>query len=299
MSTNQGEPNEAEARTPADGRAHGAGRNLPAAIGVGVGLGAALVVCLVWFNWGFVVIVAAALTIGSVEVARALATTGRHAAIWPIVAGTLVSVVGAYWTQTSHHPIVPSNTWLLATLGLTVIAALIWRMPGGAEGFVQDASASLFVIAYLPLLGSFVALMLAESHGSLRLVCYLACVIGSDVGGYVLGVIAGRHQMAPTISPKKTWEGLAGSFILGIAVAVVLMTLLLHMSWWLSAILGILLVGVGVCGDLIESLIKRDIGIKDMSHLLPGHGGLMDRLDSLILAAPIAWLVMHIAVPGV
>ncbi len=287
----QDHPATAPVPAPAAGRA---GRNLPAAIGVGVGLLAVVVVTLAWFNWGFVIFVAVALSLGVIEVSRALQRLGMNAAIWPILVGTVVIVVGSYWAERYPHNVISSNAWLLAALGFTVVAALIWRMPGGADGFVRDAAASLFVIAYLPLMGSFVALMLAESLGSRRLVCYLLAVIASDIGGYTVGSLIGRHQMAPHASPKKTWEGLGGSVGFGMILAMASMTPLLHLSWWVSALLGAVLVGVGTCGDLVESLIKRDVGIKDMSHVLPGHGGVMDRLDSLVFAAPVAWLAFYL-----
>ena len=241
----------------------GPGRNLPAAIGVGVGLFALVVGTLTWFNWGFVVLVAAMLAIGAGEVSRALRRVGMNAATWPIVVGTVAIVTGSYLAGRLPSAGIPSNTWLLVSTGLTVLAALIWRMPRGADGYVRDAAASLFIIAYLPLLGAFVPLLLAAPDGVHRVVVYMLCVMASDIGGYVVGVLG--------------------------------VTLLLDSSWWVGLLLGALLVAFGTAGDLVESLIKRDVGIKDMSHFLPGHGGVMDRLDSLLVSAPVAWLIMHVA----
>ncbi len=283
------------ASLPAPASRSRAGRNLPAAIGVGLGLFAVVVVTLEWFHWGFVILVAAALALGAVEVARALKRIDMTAAIVPIVVGTIAIVTGSFLAGRLPSAGIPSNTWLLISTGLTVLAALIWRMPRGADGYVRDAAASLFVIAYVPLLGSFVPLLLAAPDGARRVVVYMTCVMASDIGGYVVGVLAGRHQMAPRISPKKTWEGFAGSIGFGMIIGVLGVTLLLHASWWIGLLLGALLVAFGTAGDLIESLVKRDVGIKDMSHFLPGHGGVMDRLDSLLVAAPIAWLVLHVA----
>lgn len=292
----------ADAGTPASPaapvRKSRAGRNLPAAIGVGVGLVAVVVSTLLWFNWGFVAFTALALALGAVELHRALLRLDMRSSIIPIVVGTVVIVMGAYAAGRVHGATLPSNTWLVASLGMTVLAALIWRMPKGAAGFVRDAAASLFIIAYLPLLGSFVALIMAGTHGALRMVSFIACVVANDIGGYIAGVLFGRHPMAPRISPKKTWEGFAGSVVAGMAVGMFCTTQLLHVSWWAGVLLGALLVGFGTAGDLVESLVKRDVGIKDMSHFLPGHGGVMDRLDSLLVAAPVAWLVMYLTVPG-
>jgi phosphatidate cytidylyltransferase len=179
-----------------------------------------------------------------------------------------------------------------------VLGALIWRIPGGANGYVTDAAASLFIIAYVPMLGSFAALMLAGENGVARLVTYMLVVVMGDTGGYVLGVLFGKHPMAPRISPKKSWEGFAGSMLFGLVAGVLMAVFALKQPFWVGLLLGACLVGIGVMGDLIESLIKRDMGIKDMSSVLPGHGGVMDRLDSLLVAAPVAWLIMYLLVPG-
>lgn len=289
------DPGEA-APPPAD---HGrAGRNLPAAIGVGVGLGAYLVVTLIWFKPGFVALLAVALALGANELYQALKRQGMTAAIVPIVVGTVAIATGSYLAGVQRPVVFSTTSVLLASLALTVLAAMIWRMPKGAAGYVKDTAASLMIIAYVPFLGSFAALMLAGENGSVRLVTFIVIVVMGDVGGYVAGVLFGRHPMAPTISPKKSWEGLVGSVVLGTGSGVAMTIFGLGAPWWIGLILGILLVGVGVCGDLIESLIKRDLGIKDMSSFLPGHGGVMDRLDSLLVAAPVAWLIMYLLVPG-
>lgn len=278
---------------------HGrAGRNLPAAIGVGVGLGALLLLSLWKFQLGFVVFVAIALAQGAVEISNALKRVHMHAAIAPIVGGTFLIVVGSYFAGQQRLAAPDATSILLGALGLTVLAAMVWRMPQGQDGYVKDVAASLFIVAYVPLLGAFVSLMLASDNGSLRVVTYIAVVVASDIGGYAVGVLIGRHPMAPTISPKKSWEGFAGSMVLGCLVATLMVTLTLDGPWWAGLVLGATLVGIGVCGDLIESLIKRDVGIKDMSSILPGHGGVMDRLDSLLVAAPVAWLAMYLLIPG-
>ena len=166
------------------------------------------------------------------------------------------------------------------------------------HGYVRDAAASLFIICYVPLLGSFTALMLAGENGGARLVTFILVVVMSDTGGYVFGVLMGKHPMAPKISPKKSWEGFAGSLVFGVVAGICMAVLGLQVPIWIGILIGVALVAVGTCGDLIESMIKRDLGIKDMSSFLPGHGGVMDRLDSLLVAAPVAWLIMYILVPG-
>ena len=284
---------------PAPAQKSRAGRDLPAAIGVGVGLIGAVVVTLTWWHWGFILMMALMFSLGAVEVYGALRRIGLNAAIVPIVAGTIAMQVGTYAAATLAGTTgIPWHSTLLGFLGATVLAAMIWRMPKGAKGYVADTSASLFIISYIGLLGSFASLILAGEHGAARLVAFMLCIVGSDTGGYVAGVLFGRHPMAPTISPKKTWEGFVGSLIFAIAAGVAMMVFVLHAAWWIGVILGVVLVFFGTCGDLIESMIKRDVGIKDMSSILPGHGGVMDRLDSMLVGAPAAWIVLYLLIPG-
>lgn len=278
---------------------HGrAGRNLPAAISIGVGLGAYVVVSLLYLKPAFVVLVAVALVLASVELHEALKKQGMTSAIVPIAVGSVAISFGSYFAGRQEPVIFSTTSVLLASLALTVLASLIWRMSKGITGYVHDAAASLLIIAYVPLLGSFAALMLAEAQGGPRIVTFLLIVVMSDTGGYIAGVLFGKHPMAPKISPKKSWEGVAGSLILGTAAGVCMAIFALGVPFWVGIILGVSLVAVGTCGDLIESMIKRDLGIKDMSSFLPGHGGVMDRLDSLLVAAPVAWLIMYLFVPG-
>lgn len=278
---------------------HGrAGRNLPAAIAIGVGLGAYVVLSLLYLKPAFVVLVAVALVLASVELHEALKKQGMTSAIIPIAVGSVAISFGSFFAGRQEPVVFSTTSVLLASLALTVLASLIWRMPKGVAGFVSDAAASLLIIAYVPLLGSFAALMLAEGQGVARVVTFLLIVVMSDTGGYIAGVLFGKHPMAPKISPKKSWEGVAGSLILGTAAGICMAIFALDVPFWVGVILGVSLVAVGTCGDLIESMIKRDLGIKDMSSFLPGHGGVMDRLDSLLVAAPVAWLIMYVFVPG-
>ena len=280
-------------------QAHGrAGRNLPAAIGIGVGLGAYVVLSLVYFKPAFVALVAVALVLAAVELHEALKKQGMTSAIIPISIGSVAIAFGSYFAGRQEPVIFSTTSVLLASLALTVLASLIWRMPKGAAGYVRDAAASMLIIGYVPLLGSFAALMLAEERGSARLVTFLLIVVMNDIGGYVAGVLFGKHPMVPKISPKKSWEGLGGSLVFGTAAGVCMAVFLLDVPFWVGIVLGVSLVAAGTCGDLIESIIKRDLGIKDMSSFLPGHGGVMDRLDSLLIAAPVAWLIMYLLVPG-
>jgi phosphatidate cytidylyltransferase len=257
------------------------------------------VLSLLFFKPGFVVLIALALVLGAVELHQALQRYQQMtSAIVPITVGTVFIATGSYIAGRQDPAVFSTSSVLLASLALTVLAALVWRLPGGAPGFVRDVAASLVIIGYVPLLGSFAALMLAGNNGVARVVTFLLIVVMNDVGGYVAGVLFGKHQMAPRISPKKSWEGFAGSVVFGIVAGVAMAVYGLEADVWVGVLLGVSLVAAGTCGDLVESMIKRDLGIKDMSSFLPGHGGVMDRLDSLLLAAPVAWLIMYILVPG-
>jgi phosphatidate cytidylyltransferase len=151
----------------------------------------------------------------------------------------------------------------------------------------------VFTLVYVPFLGAFVALLLGEDRGALATATFVLVTIASDIGGYAVGVVAGRHPMAPVISPKKSWEGFAGSAVACVAVGWLTVVLLLDGRWWVGVLLGVVAVVMATLGDLCESVIKRDLGIKDMSHIVPGHGGVMDRLDSLLATAAPMWLMLH------
>jgi len=265
-----------------------AGRDLPAAIGVGLSLVAVVFASLFVFKDAFVAVVAIALTIGLWELSRAVKTTGINMPLLPVAVGGNIMLVGGYYGGMETASI---------AMALTVIGLLVWRLSDGADGFVRDSTAGVFALSYLFLMGVFVMLMLVEDDGPWRIVAFILATVASDIGGYIAGVLFGKHPMAPTISPKKSWEGAAGSLVVGIAASVAFVILVLDGPWWAGVALGVVGVLFATLGDLSESLIKRDLGIKDMGDLLPGHGGIMDRLDSLIAVAPVAWLVLYTLVP--
>lgn len=268
---------------------HGrAGRNLPAAIGVAAALVAMIGASLFLVKDVFVGVVAVALGVGLWELRRAFSTAGIRIPFAPTIVGGTVMLVAAYYADMETAAV---------ALALTVIGTLVWRLADGPDGFVRDASAGIFCLSYLHLMGVFVLLMLVEDDGTWRIVAFIVATIASDTGGYVAGVLFGKHPMAPSISPKKSWEGFAGSLVFGVGAGIATVVLALDGRWWVGVLLGVAGVVMATLGDLSESLIKRDLGIKDMGELLPGHGGLMDRLDSLIAVAPVAWLILHHLVP--
>lgn len=271
-----------------------AGRDLPVAIGVGVALFVVLAFGLIWVPWLFILLVALGLCLAAVEVHGALLRKGMRSEIGLIVAGTAASVVGGYLAALVDMRVTPT-AFVIICLGATTIAVLASRLSRGAEGFIGDVAASALVIAYIPLLGMFVPLLMGAEDGQLRILTVIICVVASDTGAYAVGSLLGRHKLAPHISPGKTWEGLAGGVAVTTVVAVLSAVYLLDAPWWVGILLGILVSLAATVGDLVESLLKRDAGLKDMSNFLPGHGGVMDRLDSMLVAFPMGWLVLHLA----
>jgi phosphatidate cytidylyltransferase len=264
------------------------GRNLPAAIGVGVVLGGLALVTLLTVKATFLIYMGAALLVALYELHAALRTKDIAIPVIPIALGGAAMLTCAYWA---------AGNAVAAAFALTLLAILAWRMFGGTEGYVKDVTAGVFAVAYLPLLGSTVAAMLAAHDGGRRVLAFIILTICSDMGGYFAGITLGRsgaHKLAPVISPKKTWEGLAGSALATIAAGALLLPALLHGHWWQGVVVGVAAVVAAVLGDLAESMIKRDLDIKDMGSLLPGHGGILDRIDSLLVCAPVVWLLLAI-----
>lgn len=271
---------------PAEVQPGRAGRNLPVAILVGLTLGALITVPLFSpYRWAFVVVVGVAMAIGTYEVVAALRTLGAAPPLLPLLAGGAAMVTLAYRQG-------PDS--LFVALVLTVLACIVWRLADPAEGYLRDVAAATFTAVYVPFLISFAALLTVPPDGPRRVTAFIATVVCSDVGGYAAGVLFGRHLMAPSISPKKSWEGFAGAVLAcGIAGALVF-DRLFHAAPLLGVAYGLAVVVAATVGDLGESMIKRDIGLKDMGNLLPGHGGLMDRLDSLLPTAPVAFLLLSL-----
>jgi phosphatidate cytidylyltransferase len=267
------------------------GRNLPVAVGVGVILGGLALLTLLTVKATFLIYMGAVLAVGLHELTAALKTKDITVPVIPVALGGAAMLTAAYWA---------AGGAVLAAFALTVLAILIVRMFGGTDRYVRDVTAGVFATAYLPLLGATVAAMLAPPDGGKRVLIFIILTICSDIGGYFAGItltpFTGGHKMAPVISPKKTWEGLGGSVLLSVVAGGILLPALLHGHWWQGVITGIAAVAAAVFGDLAESMIKRDLDIKDMGSLLPGHGGILDRIDSLLACAPVVWLLLALFV---
>jgi phosphatidate cytidylyltransferase len=265
------------------GRTSRAGRNLGAAIVVGLVLFGLVLLTAYRLPTAFVVVVVAALLVAVVELVTVLMSSGVRPPRLPLLAGTVAMAVCAWKGD---------GTGLLVAYVATVLVAVFWRVPADPAGSVRDISAAVWVATYVPLLGGFALLMFAQPEGADRVVLFIATTIASDIGGYATGVVAGRHPMAPRVSPKKSWEGFAGSVIACLLVGALVGHWLLDLQVWQGLVLGAAVVVTATMGDLAESTVKRDLGVKDLGRTLPGHGGLMDRLDSLLPVAPVAYVLL-------
>ena len=262
-----------------------AGRNLPAAIASGVALAVVVVLSLIFVKWLFALVVIATLLVAVHELVGAFQGVGIRIARTPVyAAGALVPAAAYVWGMPA----------LLAGTGIAVLAVLIWRIRRGYESYVRDVTASMFIVAYLPLMAGFLMLTLAADNGPMRVVVFILLTICNDIGGYATGVLFGKHPIAPQISPKKSWEGFAGSVLLQGVVGVLTFVFLLDAPWWQGLITGLVMTVTATAGDFAESAIKRDLGVKDMGSFLPGHGGMMDRFDSLIPNAFTSWALFTI-----
>jgi phosphatidate cytidylyltransferase len=290
------------AGVPAQGSAQGfsqqatrAGRNLPVAILVGATLGGGVIASLIYAPDAFVGIVAVGALLGTLEVSRRLRAAGYVIPVIPLVVGGQATL----WLTWPY-----GTRGALAGYGGTVVVCMMWRLlsrhcrraaPGtdaSPANYLRDVSATVFLAAWVPLFASFAALLVYEHDGPGRVFSLAIGVVSSDIGGYAAGVLFGKHPMVPTISPKKSWEGLAGSLVFGVTATTLSVAYLTGKPIWIGVLLGLTLVCTATLGDLVESQVKRDLGIKDMGSLLPGHGGVLDRFDGFLPSAVAAWAVL-------
>ncbi|MEU3890101.1 phosphatidate cytidylyltransferase [Streptomyces sp. NPDC029041] len=262
-----------------------AGRDLSAAIGVGVGLGVVIVASLFVVKAVFVGVVAVAVVVGLWELTKRLEERrGIRAPLVPLALGGAAMVVAGYVRGAE-------GAWV--AMALTALAVLVWRMTEPPENYLRDVTAGVFAAFYVPFLATFVAMMLTADDGPQRVLTFLLLTVVSDTGAYAVGWRFGRHKLAPRISPGKTREGLLGAVSFAMVAGALCMQFLIDDgAWWQGLVLGLAVAVTATLGDLGESMIKRDLGIKDMGTLLPGHGGIMDRLDSLLPTAPVVWLLL-------
>ncbi|MFI5657780.1 phosphatidate cytidylyltransferase [Streptomyces sp. NPDC051684] len=274
-----------ESAQPGPRKKKSAGRDLGAAIGVGVGLGAVIIASLFIVKAVFVGVIAVAVVVGLWELTSRLEERkGIKAPLVPLAVGGAAMVVAGYVRGAE-------GAWV--AMALTALAVLVWRMTEPPEGYLKDVTAGVFAAFYVPFLATFVAMMLTADDGAWRVLTFLILTVVSDTGAYAVGWRFGKHKLAPRISPGKTREGLLGAVSFAMVAGVLCMQFLVDDgTWWQGLVMGALVAASATLGDLGESMIKRDLGIKDMGTLLPGHGGIMDRLDSLLPTAPVVWLLL-------
>jgi phosphatidate cytidylyltransferase len=265
-----------------------AGRNLPAAIAVGALLGAMAIGILLFVPKWWLPVLAVAMPIATHEVVRRLREAGYALPLIPLLIGGQAMI----WLTWPYGP-----AGLAGAYAGTIVVCMVWRLVGQGlseqpVNYLRDISATVLLATWVPFFASFTALLIFQDHGGIRTFTVIVTVVFADIGGYIAGVLFGKHLMAPAISPKKSWEGLGGSLLFGITASVLTVAFLLDKPAWVGVPLGLMLVITGVLGDLVESQVKRDLGIKDMGTLLPGHGGLMDRIDAMLPSAVAGWIVL-------
>jgi phosphatidate cytidylyltransferase len=274
-----------------------AGRNLPAAVAVGLAMLFAVLGGLLFLPLGFVAVTTSFAVFGVWEIYRALEANGTRMPIVPVMTGTVAMPFAAYFGGIES---------LLFAMLLSSVAVLLWRSIESAAGSANSIFAGVFTLGWVPFFISFAALPLHASGGATPLGLWpggiipdgawqvavmLLLVVSNDTFGYLVGASLGKHPMAPKISPKKSWEGFAGSIGGAILIGILASLFLLDKPWWVGVVLAVGLVAASTAGDLAESMVKRELGVKDMSSILPGHGGVMDRLDSIVFAAPAAFVL--------
>ncbi|HEY4614601.1 MAG TPA: phosphatidate cytidylyltransferase [Citricoccus sp.] len=274
-------------REAAQARRAKAGRNLPAAITVGALLLGGALVGLIWLPVVLAVLVIALLLLGVTETAGAMSRRGLDIPRVPLWAGAVAMPLGAFAGGV--------EALVLALLG-TVLLILLWAVLEDLPARGESVLVSVFIVMWVPFLLSFAVALLRQDQGNLMVSCVLLMVVANDTFGYIVGASMGKHPMAPKVSPKKSWEGFAGSLAGAVVVGTLAVHFLLDHPWWVGAVLGLLTVASATAGDFSESMVKRELNIKDMGSMLPGHGGAMDRLDSLVFSAPVAYMVFALPV---
>lgn len=264
------------------------GRNLPMAILIGILLGVALLASLIFVKAFFMLFAAALVGFTSFELATALRFSGRDVPRWPTLIAGLVLVPASFYLN-------DGGRWLVLLAGIAFVS--LWRVAEilpkrnrvSPKALLSDVAAGAFIQIYISFLGTFAVLLASKPDGQWWALSFLIIVVSVDIGAYATGLSFGKHPMAPRISPKKTWEGFAGSVVTALLAGVLLSIYMLHEPLWFGLVFGAVMVFTATIGDLTESLIKRDLGIKDISTFLPGHGGFLDRLDSILPSACAAY----------
>ncbi len=271
---------------PADEKPRGGGRNLVTATVVGLTLFIGVLVTAWWSPLAFAILLYGACMVAIMEWRSQLVGHGRTIAAAPLLVGTALMAVGTWFHGANG---------LAAGTFAAVLLVLAWRaFSGPKETMRADAYAGVMSLAWIPFLGSFLMLTETDPDGWQRVIVLIVGVVAADTGALAAGMTWGRTPLHTRVSPNKTWEGLAGGLVLATVATAVFAYFLLDGQWWVGAVVGLVAALVSVVGDLAESAIKRSLNIKDMSKLIPGHGGLMDRMDSMFFAAPVVFVALSL-----
>jgi phosphatidate cytidylyltransferase len=269
------------------------GRNLILAIVIGLAFGGALLLSLLVIKELFMLFAVLIAAFASYELTQALRKGGFHVPRIPTLVVAVAAVPIAYYGGAGGQ-------FLAVIAGILIVS--LWRvieqavpdLRRPAASLARDLGAGAFVQGYVTFLATFAVVLTAAEGGQWWTLAFIVAAVAADTGAYAFGLMFGKHPMAPVISPKKTWEGFAGGAAASLVAGVLLSTLMLGNTWWFGLIFGAAIFLSATLGDLVESLIKRDIGIKDMSSWLPGHGGFLDRLDSILPSAAVAYVAFRI-----
>ena len=262
-----------------------AGRKLIPSIGVGIAILTLVIGSLSFFDRVLFLALALAFVYRGIwEMDRALSRANISICNSLYLSATIIFL--AAWFE--------GIAGIAVSTAITIPFTLVAILTRGPKAFVRNAFASIFTLAYIPFLASFLLVMAKEEDGLRRIMTLVALVACNDTFGYIFGVLLGKHRIAPAISPKKSWEGLVGSILFtGLGGSLMLSTYF-DQPWWVGALVGLGAVVTATSGDFIESAIKRDLDLKDMGALLPGHGGVLDRLDSVLLTSPFVWAILNL-----
>lgn len=272
------------------------GRNLVLAILIGISLGVILLVSLAFVKVLFALFATILVGFTTFELVKALRGVGRVVDLIPALIASILIIGTSYFFDAPSRGVI-----LIAGIALVIVWRLIAEMASPAKrtmrDVVSDLATAAFIQLYVAWFASFAVVLVAQDEGEWWALAFIILVVSVDVGAYAAGLAFGKHPMAPLISPKKTWEGFAGAAACSVIAGVLLALFMIQQPWWLGVIIGLLILGTATVGDLTESMIKRDMGIKDMSSWLPGHGGFLDRLDSILPSAVVMFAVYSLVVP--
>lgn len=268
-----------------------AGRNLFLAVGSGLLLAAAFLITLFLAKPLFTVLVAAFVVVALLELAVAFRQSGRRVPRVGVLLSALAVLCGAYFYGAAGLLTGFIAGMLLLTLW-RIIEGLVPRWEVAPKTLIRDIISGLFTLTFVAMLGSIAVLIVLGERGEWWVFTLVTGVVCIDIGAYAAGVTLGKHKMTPRISPNKTWEGFIGATVTGLVVVTLCTVFLLQQPWWIGPLLGMVLVITATVGDLTVSLVKRNLGVKDMSSWIPGHGGLLDRLDSLLPSTAPVYMVM-------